>query len=145
MNYNEDARRFAQMMDITWQSCGRTVTDKPTKAFWFDKLSKYEFSVVETAFDNWLKSQNQLPTIHEIIKLCQDKIPFYQGLPAPLDREENKKQSAEVMNYVSKNMKPKTDMKAWARKIIANPSNYPAISFKLAKLALNSQADMAVE
>ena len=38
---------------------------------------------------------------------------------------------------IEKAPKPTTDPKAWAKKIIANPKNYPSISLKTAKEALS--------
>jgi hypothetical protein len=134
--YETDAKPFASMMKVTWQSCGRNHPDKDTMSYWFNKLSSYELAAVEKAFDEWLKSQDDLPTIHQIIKLCQHKVTIHARLPSPLAIQDNKRHINEVQTYIAKNIKPTQDMRAWARKIIDNPSRYPDISFKIAKEAL---------
>ena len=127
------------MMKVTWQSFGRNNLDKDTMRYWFDKLSKHEFLAVENAFDEWIKSQKELPTVSDILKLCQHKVSIHARLPSPLAKEDSRQHSAEVMDYVAKNIKPKRDYRAWARKIIANPKAYPDISFKIATEAINAK------
>lgn len=139
MTYEEHAASFASIINITWQSCKRNPPDKPTKAYWFDKLKQYEFTAVENAFDQWLKSQDELPTIHQIITLCQHKVTIAPRLNSPLAIEDNKRHIKDVVDYVAKHVKPKTDYKAWAKKIITNPKNYPDISLKYAKEALRAE------
>ena len=136
MNYDTDAKLFASMMKITWQSCGRTNLDKQTMAYWFNKLINYDFPEVEKAFDTWLINQTELPTINDIIKLCRHKVTIFARLPSPLAQADNRRHAKEVIDFVSKNIKPQTDMQNWARKIIANPSYYPDISLKYAREAL---------
>lgn len=137
MNYDTDAKQFAVMMKITWQSYGRNGLDKETMRYWFDKLSDYEFNAVSHAFDEWLKSQKDLPTVNEIIKLCQHKVTIYARLPSPLSIADNKRHADEVVAFVENNIKPKRDFKGWARNILNNPKSYPDISLTLAKEALN--------
>ena len=43
-----------------------------------------------------------------------------------------------VQEHMPKEEKKLKDMKAWAHRIIAKPKNYPAISLKTAKEALNA-------
>jgi hypothetical protein len=136
LNYDDDAKRFSSMMNITWQSCGRNQPEKETKAYWFNKLEKYEFKEVENAFDEWLKSQDELPTIHQIIKLCQHKVTIYAQLASPLAMADNKRHAQEVVDFVANNITKKTDYRAWAKKIIDNPKNYPDISLKYANEAI---------
>ena len=62
------------------------------------------------------------------------------GEMAPkLSKEQNHKYSHEVLKFMAEqdNNKPK-DMRAWAKRIIANPKNYPPISLKFAKEAINA-------
>lgn len=137
MNYPEDRDSFASVMSVTWQTCGRTLPpDSDTMKYWFKSLSTYNIDSVVTAFDNWLKSQSNLPTLSDIIKLCQHKVTIYSRLPSPLAIADNQRHAKEVQTYIANNIKPTKDMRAWARKIIANPKNYPDISFKIANEAL---------
>jgi len=134
--YENDSKQFALMMKVTWQSYGRNGADRETLRYWFDKLIAHDFETVSHAFDEWIKSQKDLPTVSDIIKLCQHKVTIYARLPSPLAHESNERHAAEVVAYVAKNIKPERDYKAWAKKIIANPKNYPDISFRLATEAL---------
>lgn len=140
MNYDTDAKQFAVMMKITWQSYGRNGLDKETMRYWFDKLYDYEFNAVSHAFDEWLKSQKDLPTVNEIIKLCQHKVTIYARLPSPLSIADNKRHADEVVAFVENNIKPAQDKKQWARDLVSGKkvSNwYKAVDF--AKEALNAK------
>jgi hypothetical protein len=134
--FEKDANQFALMMKITWQSYGRTTIDKETMRYWFDKLNAYDFNEVSNAFDEWLKSQKDLPTVSEILKLCQHKLSIHARLPSPLAIESNKRHAYKVLALAEKMSEPKRDYKAWAKVIIANPKNYPDISLKLAREAI---------
>jgi len=138
MIYENDAKKFASMIKITWQSCGRNQPDKETMSYWFNKLSVHDFNIVEVAFDDWLKSQSDLPMIKDILNLCKPKPVMYAALTKHNNIENNKLNIEKLNNYVAKELKPKTDYKDWARKIIANPKNYPDISLRYAKEALNA-------
>jgi hypothetical protein len=137
--YETDAKSFASMMKVTWQSCGRNHPDKDTMSYWFNKLSSYDLAAVEKAFDTWLTSQSELPTINEIIKLCQHKVTIHARIASPLAIQDNKRHINEVQTYIAENIKPTKDMRAWAQKILANPKNYPDISFKIATEAINAK------
>jgi hypothetical protein len=41
-----------------------------------------------------------------------------------------------IATVISQTLKPKTDYKAWAKRILANPQNFPAQSVAYAKEAL---------
>lgn len=139
MIYEQDRNSFATMMKVTWQSYGRNNLDRETMRYWFDKLFNYELFEVEKAFDEWLKSQKELPTVSDILKLCQHKVTIHARLPSPLSKQANAEHAHEVVEYVKENIKPKRDMREWARKIIASPKNYPDIAVRFAKEALNME------
>jgi hypothetical protein len=128
------------MMNVTWQSYGRNLLESETIRYWFDNLATHEFNVISNAFDEWLKNQKELPTINEIIKLCKHKVTIHARLHSPLAIESNKHHADNVVAYVAKNIKPERDKRAWARKILNNPKNYPDVSFKLATEALTLKA-----
>jgi hypothetical protein len=135
--YENDSKQFALMMKITWQSYGRNGLERETLRYWFDKLIKHEFNVVSNAFDEWIKSQKDLPTVSDVLKLCQHKVTIHARIASPLAIESNKHHADEIIAYVAKNIKPESDKRAWARKILDNPKNYPDVSFKMATEALN--------
>ena len=128
------------MMDITWQSVGRTPVDKPTKAYWFGQLEHLPFEAVEKAFDNWLKTSDELPTIKEILRACAPKEAFHVALKAPRNDEVCQAGLAKINSMISKSMNSKTDHKKWARDILANPAGLPDISIRFAREALEAKA-----
>lgn len=136
MIYEQDAKNFALMMKVTWQSYGRNGLEKDALRYWFDKLSKHEFIKVSNAFDEWLKSQKELPTVSDILKLCQHKVTIHARLPSPLSKQANQEYAKEVVEFVAKQPKVTRDYKAWARKILANPKNHIDIAVRYAHEAL---------
>jgi hypothetical protein len=71
-----------------------------------------------------------------ILELLRPQVTIHQRLASPLRVEENKRHIAELKDGIEKMVQPKRDMKDWARKILANPGNYPDISIRFAKEAL---------
>ncbi|MES2636658.1 MAG: hypothetical protein V4605_04975 [Pseudomonadota bacterium] len=136
MNYETDRKAFATMMKVTWQSYGRSNLDADTMRYWFDKLIDQDMPAVERAFDEWLKSQKELPTINEILKLCQHKVTIHSRLPSPLSKQANQEYAKEVLDFVAAQPKAKRDYKGWARKIIANPKDHIDIAVRFAQEAL---------
>ena len=132
-----DKKNFVVMMNIVQSNYGRKPLDKDALRYWFNKLEKHELQKVSKAFDMWIDSQDDLPTVHNILSLLQSHVTIHQRLASPLRIEENRKQIAELKGKIDELISPKTDYKAWARKIIANPQNYPDISLRYAKEALN--------
>jgi hypothetical protein len=121
------------MMNVVWQSYGRNHPDSETIRYWFDKLVKHEFNVASNAFDEWLKTQKDLPTVSDILKLCQHKVTIHARIASPLALESYKQHADNVIAYVAKNIKPQSDYRAWIKPILANPKNYPDISLQYAK------------
>ena len=123
-------------MTTTWQSFGRNKPDRETMLYWFNKLINYDFVTVANAFDKWIIAQKELPTVNEIIKLCQPVTPIYNAIARKVDAEANKQNVKKLTKFVEERMKPKTDYKAWARRIVDNPSMFPESSLKIAEEAL---------
>lgn len=138
MIYETDSKQFALMMKVTWQSYGRNGADRETLRYWFDKLIAYEFNAVSNAFDEWIKSQKELPTVNEILKLCQHKVTIHARLSSPLELASNKQHSSEVIAYIAKNIKPESDKRKWSRDLVSGVkiSNHPEIAIPIAKAAL---------
>jgi hypothetical protein len=140
MIYPDDAKEFSTLMDVTWQSLGRNYVDRPTKLYWFNKLQKYALGQVANSFDKWIMTRTEnnkdLPTIDDIIKGCIVKDDFVKALPYKNNPEISKDGLDKIAKVISQTLKPKTDYKAWAKRILANPQNFPAQSVAYAKEAL---------
>jgi hypothetical protein len=119
LNYENDRDQFALMMKVTWQSYGRNGLERETMRYWFDKLINYEFDEVSKAFDLWIKSQKELPTVSDILKLCQHKVTIHARLPSPLSQESNQAHAKEVVQYVAEHIKAPIDRRQWARDLIS--------------------------
>jgi hypothetical protein len=132
--YPDDAKEFSGIIDVVWQSLGRNSVDKTTKQYWFSKLQHLPMGDVSALFDKWLLTEKELPTINDILHMAKPR-DYYKQLPAPKNMEssiEGLKKMEKAISQVSK----KTDMRHWAKVIIANPKNYPDISLKLAREAM---------
>ena len=133
-----DKTGFKQMMDTVTTLYQKQPLDQDTLRVWFHKLERFEFNVVTKAFDKWVDNNKFMPTVFDILQLCREKPIEFVQLEAPkLTRQQNHQYSHEVLKFMAEqdNNKPK-DMRAWAKRIIANPKNYPPISLKFAKEAL---------
>ena len=138
---DNDKKEFALMMKIVCSSFSHREFDKDTLRYWFSKLNEYDLKTVSGAFDAWVDSSKHFPTVKDIIELCKPKPTIFARLPSPLAKAENHRHAMEVKEAVEKMTQPKRDMKAWARKIIANPSAYPEISLRYAREALGAVVD----
>jgi len=138
-----DKKEFMLMMKIVCSSFNHREFDKETLRYWFSKLDRYDFKIVSNAFDQWIDNSRSFPTVKDIVELCKPKAEMYAKLPHKINLAESKKHSDEVKQAVSDMTKPKRDMKAWAKKIIANPKAYPDISLRIAKEALEIKDELA--
>ncbi len=66
----------------------------------------------------------------------QQKI--YTALPEPNSKETNKEFADNVVKFIGEHTKTKTDFKAWAKRILANPKNFPDSSVTAAKEAMKA-------
>lgn len=135
MIYPDDAKEFAGIMDITWQSLGRNAVDKTTKQYWFVKLQHLPMGDVSNLFDKWLMTEKELPTVNDILNMAKPR-EFYKALPAPKSEEAIKEGLDRINQAVSNGIKPKKDYRAWAKEILENPKQYPDIAVRFAKDAL---------
>ena len=125
-------------MDVAWQSNHRNPVDKQTKRYWFDKLQHLPMGDLEKAFDHWILHNDELPAIKDIIALCKPQPQFNIALPKPKSNEVSQAAVEKINKLAEEIIKPKTDHKAWARKIIANTEVCADIAVKMAKEALKS-------
>ena len=141
---SNDKIGFKQMMDTVTTLYQKPNLDIDTIRVWFAKLEKYDFNVVTKAFDKHVDTNKFMPTVFDILQLCREKPIEFVQLQAPkLNNAENKAQADKLLAMVQEKMpiedKKLKDMRAWAHRIIANPKNYPAISLKTAKEAVNAK------
>jgi hypothetical protein len=140
----DDKIGFKSMMDTVTSLYQKPNLDIDTLRVWFAKLEKFEFSVVTKAFDKWVDSNKFMPTVFDILQLCREKPVEFAQLQAPkLNNQQNKAQADKLLALIQEKMpqeeKKLNDMRSWARRIMANPKKYPAISLKTAKEALNAK------
>jgi hypothetical protein len=131
-----DKLAFKDMIVAVFAIYNKPPPEKEMLRIWFHKLSRFDFSVVAKALDVWTDTPNKLPQPADIIALCKPREDVYFALPSPVNYAENKKHIEELNTFVAKKLKPKTDHRAWAKRIIANPQNFPEISLKYAQEAL---------
>ena len=135
---------FKSMMDTVTTLYQKPNLDIDTIRVWFAKLEKFDFNVVTKAFDKHVDNNKFMPTVFDILQLCREKPIEFMQLQAPkLNNAENKAQADKLLAMVQEKMpvedKKLKDMRDWAHRIIANPKNYPAISLKTAKEAINAK------
>ena len=113
--------------------------DINTVRIWYSKLEKYEFKEVCKALDTYTTKYSTAPNPADIIRMMPEPVQYTQLPPPKLSKEENKQYSDKMLEAIEKAPKPTTDMKAWAKRIIKNPKDYPEISLRFAKEALESR------
>ena len=133
---DQDKKKFWNMVNVAMELTNRPPLSKEAIVIWYAQLEKYDFDVVSGAMDRWLKESTKPPTPKDILDLCRPQVTIHQRLASPLRIEDNKKHVAELKEGIEKMAAPRRDMKAWAKKILDNPSNYPDISVRFAKEAL---------
>jgi len=140
----DDKTGFKQMMDTVTTLYQKQPLDLDTIRVWFHKLERFEFSIVTKAFDKHVDNSKFFPSIFDILQLCREKPIEFAQLQAPkLNNQQNKAQADKLLAMIHEKIpiedKKLKDMRAWAHRIIANPKNYPAISLKTAKEAINAK------
>jgi hypothetical protein len=134
---DSDKKQFWLMINVAMELTNHPPLSKEAIVIWYERLRGYDFDVVSSAVDVWLKESSKPPTPKDIADLCKPKVAIHAKLPSPLAKESNRQHAKELIQTVENLTQPSTDYKAWARRIIANPSAYPDISLRYAKEALN--------
>jgi hypothetical protein len=129
-------KQFWLMINVAMELTNHPPLTKEAIITWWHMLAKYEYDAVQHAVDTWVQTMSKAPTPHDIVELCKPKVTIYAKLPSPLAIADNKRHVSEVKDAIKKMTKPVKDYRAWAHKIIDNPSRLPDISFKIAKEAL---------
>jgi hypothetical protein len=135
---NSESDKFKSMLTVLYSMYGKREPDNILLRAWWMKLAKFDFNVISQAFDTWSDTKTVIPTPADILPLCRPKEPVYAQISKTIDYAGNQKHAEEVKQAIEKMTKPNRDYKDWARKIIANPKNYPDISLRYAKEALNA-------
>lgn len=104
---------------------------------WMERLGKFDLQSIKKALDHCQEREEHPPSLPKFFSLCESyrQDEYVQALPHKLTPEEverNRKRIEEAASAIGM----KLDKKAWARRIIANPKNYPDISLKYAREAL---------
>lgn len=131
-----DKSAFKEMLIAVFSIYNKQAPEKEILRIWWHKLERFDFNSVGMAFDRWTDTPNKLPQPADIVSLCRPREEVYKALPAPINKEANKIHSEEVVKYIHETLKPTKDMRAWASRIMDNPTNYPDISLRIAKEAL---------
>lgn len=131
-----DKKEFKLMMKIVCSNYSHAEFDNDTLRYWFGKLEKNDLITVSKSFDNWIDSSKFMPTVKDILDSLKPVTPIYNAISRKADKEANRQHAKEVVDFVNQHLQPKNDYKAWAKKIINNPGNYPDISLKYAREAL---------
>lgn len=135
----QEKKNFKAMMDTLMDLYNKPHLSQDLLRVWWDKLNKFEFHQVSKAIDDHVNQSAHIPTPFDIIKLCPSPHTF-TALPPPIkNKAESKVLADNVMKFISdQKTEIKKDFKAWAKRIIANPQKYPAISLKFANEAIRS-------
>lgn len=134
-----DKKEFASIVKVTWQTYSKPEPDRETMRYWFSKMENFDIRDVGNAFDNWIMHSNKMPTVKDIIDLLKPKESDYKALPKKIDLAAQHKHAEELKHKIEEMVKPKRDMKLWARKILDNPTAYKEISIRYATEALNEK------
>ena len=103
------------------------------KQVWAEELAGITPDRIKNAL---LHNYDYAPSCDQFKAQCKTSapvVPDYKALPKPALSDEK---INELHDKLSAFTSGKRDMKAWAKKIIANPSAYPDISYRYAKEAL---------
>lgn len=133
-----DKHAFKEMLNAVFSIYGKPLPEKEMLRIWWHKLERFEFSAVGRAFDHWTDSPNKLPQPADIIQLCKPREAEYHALPAPVSYAENKENVDKLNKFIADKLKPKTNYRSWATRILDNPQNFP-------EFAVNAAREVALE
>lgn len=109
------------------------------RAVWGSELAGMSPERIKSALE---ASYDHAPSCDEFKSNCrtQNHIEDYKALSVKVDYEAGKKYADNVVKFVAKNLIEKTDFMAWAKRIIANPENFPPESLVKAQEAMKVSA-----
>jgi len=109
------------------------------KQVWAEELAGMTVDRIKNALQY---NYDYAPSCDQFKAQCKSSAPVvhdYKALPKPALSEEKVN---EIKHKITAFTSNKRDMKAWAKKIIANPKAYPEISYRYAKEALGNVVDV---
>lgn len=104
------------------------------KFVWAEELAGISADRIKAAL---LYNYDFPPSCDQFKAQCKSQIAAHQDYKALPKLKMSEEKTAEIQNRLAEFTSPKRDMRGWAKKILANPSNYPDISVRFAKEALN--------
>ena len=85
---------------------------------------------------------NYAPSCDEFLKHCvANEIKDFKAITSVTNYEDNKKSADELIVFIAKELKPKTDYKGWAKRILKDPNNFPQTSVDSARKELGVAYD----
>lgn len=127
------------MLDSVMALYGKPSPDSDTMKIWWAKLKHLEFEKVAKAFNMYVEKYKIMPNPSTILDLCKNfhnqATPFMLAKPKAVRSNESTLKFQEVLRDFAN--APKPEPKAWARKILGNPTKYPDISVRYAKEVLH--------
>jgi len=114
---------------------GQDIGVENAKLEWSEQLAGLSVDRIKAALD---ANYNYPPSCDEFKANCKVKTQQqdYVALPAPNNKETNKAYADNVVNFVLQNETPKSNKRAWIKRILDNASAYPDIAVKYAQQAL---------
>jgi hypothetical protein len=109
------------------------------RATWSSELAGISAERLKAGLES---SYEHAPSCDDFKARCKAHVKHedYKALSAPVDREANKRYADNVVKFVANNLVEKTDFLSWAKRIIANPENFPPESLVKAKEAMKVSA-----
>lgn len=135
-----DKSEFKRMMNVLMALYYKPELTNDALRAWWHKLEKFDFKTIAKAIDDYSDEHKKAPEPSEIISLCKPKADVYTALKAPNSKDVNKTYASNVVKFVAENTVLKTDCKAWAKRILANPERFPKTSLVAAKEAMGITA-----
>ncbi len=133
---DSDKQAFKDMVNAVFTIYGKPLPEKEMLRIWWHKLERYDFNAVGRAFDKWTDTPNKLPQPADIVQMCKPREAEYHALPAPISVADNKANVEKLNKFIAKEIKPKNDFHAWAKRILKNPKNFPEMSVDAANKLL---------
>ena len=133
--------RFGAMYGAQWAEKWRGFDIDEVKATWAENLSGVSGDQLRRALDHAKSNCAFPPSLPEFLGICRQFRVAPQNVPylaAPVSRMPPEV-AAQLQEFVAG--KKRGDCRDWARKILANPKNYPWISKQFAEEALGVVGD----
>ena len=114
------------------------------KATWTRGLSGISGQQLRDALDYCADHEQFVPTLTRFREICESmrKVEPVKALPRHFTKDEIDRNRKRVHAAVSR-LEPKTDYRAWAKKILANPKAYPDIAVRFAQEAMRMSVEAA--